>query len=99
MAGDSKSHRRRINDQRLDSLQQIAIDNVIITAHNKGDIGIDRLIQSQTELGRASTTSIKKDADRGNLAALKVGGNSLLGRCTDLKHAYLLLRFLFWVVL
>lgn len=40
------------------------IDNVVIPAHDKRDIGILRLIQSQAEFGRASPAGIKNDADR-----------------------------------
>ena len=80
MTGNPKSHEGIIDGQRLGFVQQIAVDNVIISAHNEGDISILGLIQSQTELGRASPTGIKNNANRGNRAALKIGGKALLGR-------------------
>ena len=83
---DPKSHGGEVDGQRLGSIQQIAIDNVVIPADHKDDIGIPGLIQSQTEFGRPSPAGIKDDTNRGNRMALEIGGNALLGRWADVKH-------------
>jgi hypothetical protein len=64
MAGNPESPTDKVNRQRLGPVQQTAIDNVVIPAYLKNDIGIPGLIQSQTEFGRTSSAGIKNDADR-----------------------------------